>query len=241
MSRWESIEVDESPTMRAMVGVPAGVAEAPGVVVMMHGPGLDAFIEDRVDALAAHGYAAIAPDLYHRQPDDGSTGLAKMAKLLDDEIVVDVDAAVARLRSLPDVKVGAVAVIGFCMGGRCAYLMAGARPTLWQAAGVFYGGNIFKAWGGGPAPSERTAAIECPVVGFFGLDDTNPSPGDVDQLDAELTAKGKPHQFHRYEGAGHAFLNFTNAERHRPAQAADAWAKLLAFLDERLGLAARGA
>ena len=89
--------------------------------------------------------------------------------------------------------------------------------------------------------AERTAAIECPLVGFFGQDDTNPSPGDVDRIDAELTAKGKPHEFHRYEGAGHAFLNFTNAERHRPAQAADAWGKLLAFLDARLGLAARGA
>jgi carboxymethylenebutenolidase len=99
---------------------------------------------------------------------------------------------------------------------------------------VFYGGNIMKAWGEGPAPLERTPRIDCPVIGFFGEDDTNPSPADVDRIDAELTAHGKPHDFHRYAGAGHAFLNFTNAERHRPEQAADAWQKLMAFLDRHL-------
>lgn len=62
----------------------------------------------------------------------------------------------------------------------------------------------------------------------------NPSPEDVQQLDRELTRHGKVHEFHSYAGAGHAFLNFTNPERYRPAQAADAWAKLLSFLDQHL-------
>jgi carboxymethylenebutenolidase len=69
------------------------------------------------------------------------------------------------------------------------------------------------------------------MIGFFGLDDTNPSPDDVKKIDAELTAHGKPHQFHSYAGAGHAFLNFMNAERHRPQQGADAWGKMIEFLD----------
>jgi carboxymethylenebutenolidase len=72
------------------------------------------------------------------------------------------------------------------------------------------------------------------VIGFFGRDDTNPSPADVDRIDAELTRHGKPHEFHRYDGAGHAFLNFANAERYRPDQAKDAWAKMLDFLDRHL-------
>ena len=68
------------------------------------------------------------------------------------------------------------------------------------------------------------------MIGFFGLDDTNPSPADVDTIDAELSRHGKTHEFHRYDGAGHAFLNFTNRERFRPGPAKDAWAKMLAFL-----------
>jgi carboxymethylenebutenolidase len=130
--------------------------------------------------------------------------------------------------------VGDLAVLGFCMGGRITYLLAGARPAAWRAAGVFYGGNIMKPWGDGPAPFDLTAKIACPVIGFFGNDDTNPSPADVDKIDAELSRHGKAHEFHRYDGAGHAFLNFTNAERFRPGPAKEAWAKMLTFLDRHL-------
>jgi dienelactone hydrolase len=49
-----------------------------------------------------------------------------------------------------------------------------------------------------------------------------------------LTRHGKAHEFHRYEGAGHAFLNFTNAERYRAEPAKDAWAKMLGFLERDL-------
>jgi carboxymethylenebutenolidase len=56
----------------------------------------------------------------------------------------------------------------------------------------------------------------------------------VAKIDAEMAAHGKPHEFHSYPGAGHAFLNFLNAERHRPKPAADAWEKMLGFLDEHL-------
>lgn len=57
---------------------------------------------------------------------------------------------------------------------------------------------------------------------------------DVDRIDAEMTRYGKAHEFHRYERAGHAFLNFTNAERFRPEEGKDAWAKMLGFLDRHL-------
>jgi carboxymethylenebutenolidase len=91
-----------------------------------------------------------------------------------------------------------------------------------------------KAWGEGPTPLELTRRIACPVIGFFGTEDTNPSPEDVAKIDAEMAAHGKPHEFHSYPGAGHAFLNFLNAERHRPKPAADAWEKMLGFLDKHL-------
>src|SRR5262245_21071040 len=129
--------------MRILCEVP-DVEQAPGVVVMMHGPGLDRFIEDRVQQLARAGYAAAAPDVYHRQPDDGVDAMTRMGRLLDDEVVADVDAAVAHLRGLARPRVTELAVLGFCMGGRNTYLAAGARPGVWRAAVVFYGGNVMK-------------------------------------------------------------------------------------------------
>ena len=220
--------------MRIYSKSPAGAAQAPGIVVIMHGPGLDKFIEDRVDDLAHHGYAAAAPDLYHRQPEDGADMMARIGRLRDKEIIADADATIAHLRALKDVRVTDLAVLGFCMGGRISYLLAGARPAAWRAAGVFYGGNIMKPWGDGPAPFELTSKIACPLIGFFGLDDKNPSPDDVKQIDAELTRHGKRHEFHSYDGAGHAFLNFTNAANYRETQAKDAWAKLIPFLKQHL-------
>ena len=76
MARWDTIQVDGTP-MRVYLDTPAGGGEAPGVVVIQHGPGLDRFIEDRVEDLARHGYAAAAPDLYHRQPNDGADMMAR--------------------------------------------------------------------------------------------------------------------------------------------------------------------
>jgi len=231
----DTIQVNGQP-MNVYVDVPAGGGARPGVLVMIHGPGLDHFIHAQVEDLARHGYAAAAPDLFHRQPpSDGSDMMARIGRLRDQEILADADAAIAHLKGLPDAQVGALAVLGFCMGGRHTYLLAGARPASWKAAGVFYGGNIMKPWGDGPSPFDLTDRIACPVLGLFGADDTNPSPDDVKTIDAALTEHGKPHEFHTYAGAGHAFLNFTSRERHRPEQAADAWAKMLAFLRRHLG------
>jgi carboxymethylenebutenolidase len=232
MGRSDTIQVDGQP-MRVYVDAPAGAGTVPGVVVMIHGPGLDRFIEDRVEDLARHGYAAAAPDLFHRQAPGGDM-MARIGRLRDREITADADAAITYLRGLQDVRVGELAVLGFCMGGRLTYMLAGARPSTFKAAGVFYGGSIMNPWGEGPSPFDLTSQIACPVIGFFGEEDTNPSPADVKTIDAELTRHGKPHEFHMYDGAGHAFLNFTNAERHRPGPAKDAWEKMLGFLERHL-------
>jgi carboxymethylenebutenolidase len=228
MPRRETIQVHGQPMQMCVDG--DGGGERPGVLVMIHGPGIDAFIEAQVADLARNGYVAVAPDLFHRQPDDGTDTMTKVGRLRDAEILEDADAAVAYLQQ----RARKLAVLGFCMGGRNTYLLAGARPQLWTCAGVFYGGNIMKAWGDGPSPFDRTDKIACPMIGLFGNDDPNPTPADVDAIDAALAKHGKPHEFHRYNGAGHAFLNFTNAERYRPEQARDAWAKMLAFLARHL-------
>lgn len=231
MPRWDTIAVDGHP-MRVYLDAPPGTPRLPAVVVAQHGPGVDEFIEDRVRALAARGYLAAAPSLYHRQPPEPDM-MTRIGRLRDPEIVADVNATLAHVRALPGVTVTGVGIIGFCMGGRVAYLLAGSNP-LFRAAAVFYGGNIMKPWGDGPAPFALTAKIACPVIGFFGAEDTNPSPDDVRKIAAELDRFGKARTFETYEGAGHAFLNFTNPKTFREAPAKDAWEKCLVFLDAHL-------
>ena len=87
---------------------------------------------------------------------------------------------------------------------------------------------------GTPPAIDLAPAIRCPVIGFFGNEDTGPSPQDVDDYDAALTKAGVPHVFHRYDGAGHAFQSFNSPERYRPEASEDAWRKALAFFAEKL-------
>jgi len=245
MAQWDRIEVDGS-AMRLYVGMPSLGRAFPAVIVVQHGPGVDKFIEDRVENLAQQGYLAIAPDLYHRQTSAAAGGssaaaggseegdpLTRIGRLRDPEVINDVNAAVNYARRLKDTQLGDVGIIGFCMGGRVAYLMAASKPVF-KAAGVFYGGNITKPWGNGPTPFELTPYIHCPIVGFFGAEDANPSPADVDKIAAQLDKYRKPYEFHRYPEAGHAFLNFTNPASYREGPARDAWDKLIPFLQRNL-------
>ena len=231
MAQWDRIEVDGSP-MRLYVGTPSLGRAFPAVIVIHHEPGVDKFIEDRVENLAQQGYLAIAPDLFHRQTEEGDP-LTRIGRLRDPEVINDVNAAVNYARRLKDTQLGDVGIIGFGMGGRVAYLMAASKPVF-KAAGVFYGGSIMKAWGNGPTPLELTPYIHCPIVGFFGAEDANPSPADVDRIAAQLDKYRKPREFHRYPEAGHAFLNFTNPASYREGPARDAWDKLIPFLQRNL-------
>jgi len=227
--RWETTNVG-GKTMRVYMGAPDRPAGMPGIVVAQHAGGVDAFIQDVVHRLHREGYMVAAPELFHRQAPTGIEPLAHIALLKDSEILDDMNAAVALLRAG---GAGPVGTVGFCMGGRVSYLLAATNPQI-RAAAVFYGGNIMKALGEGPTPFERSAGIACPVIGFFGAEDPNPSPADVAKISAELTRLGKWHEFHTYRDAGHAFENFIAAERYRERPARAAWHEMLAFFTERL-------
>ena len=230
--RWDTITVDDG-SMRCYVTEPAGTGPFPAVVAIQHAGGVDAFVQTMTDRIAEAGFAGIAPDLYHRDdPNSGDDAMTRMGRLRDANIVRDAQAAMAHLGTLSNVRADRVGITGFCMGGRVAYLIAAHSPEL-KAAVVFYGGSIMRPWGEGPAPFDLSQRIQCPVLGLFGEEDGNPNPADVAKIDAELTRLGKPHEFHTYAGAGHAFMN-EGRPSHRPEAADDAWRKCIAWFDRFL-------
>ena len=124
--------------------------------------------------------------------------------------------------------------VGHCWGGRVSWLGACSNAE-YKACAVFYGGGIKEVRGESNPPAiELASKIPCPVIGFFGNTDQNPSPEDVDDLDAALTKAGIEHTFHRYDGAGHAFQWADNPDRYHAEASDDAWDKVLAFFDEKL-------
>ena len=220
--------------MDAFVADPDGAGPHPGIVVIMHAPGLDAFTEEMARRLAGEGYAAIAPQLYHRQDlASDETGLERMARLLDDEVIADIGACVEYLQGRGDVT-DDLGIIGFCMGGRITFLAATANPAF-RAAVPFYGGHMDVAWGDGPTVIDRLGGIACPVLAFFGGKDHNPSPEMMHRVDAELTRLGKEHDFRAFADADHGYMNFSNPDRFHPTVAEESWALTLDFLRARLG------
>ena len=233
MARFDQIEVDASP-MRICVAAPDGEGPHPAVIVMCHIGGLDEFTEDRVDRLAAAGYIAAAPDVFHYHDWIEEKG-ARRASLRDNRIIDDIEACIGHLERTEKVDRERIAILGHCMGGRTAMLGAGSVSLIGPLV-IYYGGRTMMSWGGdGPTPFERIPRIRGPVIGFFGLDDTEPSPQDVDKIEAEFKRHNIPCEFHRYEDAGHAFQNFLSAERYREAAANDSWNRTLEFLRAAFG------
>jgi len=231
-SSWESVNVDSS-NMPLYVSIPETQRTVPGIVVVHGKSGLEEFIKDTTRVFAQLGYAAVAPNLYHR---DGSAckddNDVRKSRLRDPSIIRDIEGAVGFLKNHKQVDSGKLGIVGFCMGGRIVYMMSAASKDL-KAGVIFYGGGTMVPFGEGPSPFDRTRAINCPIQGHFGADDQNPSPADVRKLDGELTKFGKVHEFHSYAGAAHAFVN-TGSSNYRPHAAALSWPKAMDFFSRHL-------
>jgi carboxymethylenebutenolidase len=229
---WESVTVDSSP-MRLYLCQPEETGPVPAIVVIQNQDGVAAFTQEMTRRVAEAGYVGIAPDLYHRNtPDINADHQKRAASRRDAWVIHDVNAAVDFLRGCVAADAIKLGIVGFCMGGRVAFLMAAANPNL-HAAVDFYGGGVYKAWGDGPAPSDRAGEIHCPIQGHFGELDKNPPADEMRTLDAELTRLGKLHEFYFYPNAGHAF-NRKGWEGYRPEADAASWPRTLDFFRRHL-------
>ena len=225
----------------AYLARPTHPGKFPGIVVIHHMPGWDEWITEVVRKFAHHGFAAISPHLYFRDgpgnPDDIGARVRAAGGVPDDQVVGDVAGAMAFLRAQQNHN-GKIGVIGFCSGGRHAYLCA-CRIADLDAVVDCWGGNVVvddksQLNAKRPAaPIDLTEELRAPLLGIFGNDDQNPNADQVNRTEATLKRLGKTYEFHRYDGAGHAFFN-TSRSAHRPEQAADGWEKVFAFLRKHL-------
>lgn len=226
---------------------PLGAGPFAGVIVIHHMPGWDEWTREVARRLAGRGYAALAPHLYSRlgpgSPDDVAAIARAAGGVADEQVVGDVAGSARFLRAQPYAS-GRVGVIGFCSGGRHAYLAACRLPELDAAV---------DCWGGGVvvddpsqlteqrpvAPIELTPDLSCPLLGIFGNDDRNPSVEQVDRTEEALRRHGKAYEFHRYDGAGHGFFA-VDRPGYRPEQATDAWGEVFRFYERTLRAPAGG-
>ena len=220
--------------MDLYASVPDGSGPFPAVVVAHPASGVGEFTQSIADRLALEGYAAVAPNRFHRVTGEMLAGGGAAGQFLNDpETVDDMNATVDFLRNHPAIDGGRIGIIGFCSGGRVAWLSAATNPH-YRAVVPYYGGNIMATVGSATqSPFELADGINCPMLFHFGEIDANPSQEDLAKLDAELTRLGKEHRFRTYPGAGHAFLDHTGA-RYQEAAATASWPHTLDFFAAHL-------
>jgi carboxymethylenebutenolidase len=239
-SEWVSILVD-GQDMRAYVSQLETTGKVPGVIVIMEAFGVNKHIQEVTDRLSREGYVAVAPVLYHRlgsnplfsyTGEDAEARTKAMGGLRDTELARDLNTTIAYLQGHAQVRADRLGIVGFCVGGRIAYLAATSCPGA-SAAVVYYGGRIPMPFGEGPTPLERTANIQCPVLGNFGELDQNPSPDEVRTIEAELNKHGKVCDFKIYPGANHGFSCDERLSYHAEAST-DAWGRTLSWFEKYL-------
>ena len=204
---------DGNGEVRAYLVRPAGVAEAPGVLVIHENRGLNPYIEDVARRVAKAGFVALAPDGLSSvggYPGDGDAGRELQAKVDPEKLMNDFLAAVTTLMDHP-ATTGRVGITGFCYGGGVANAAAVAIPEL-AAAVPFYGRQ---------APAADVPRINAPILLHFAELDTRINEG-WPAYEAALKAEGKVYEAHIYPGVNHGFHNDTTP-RYDEAAATLAW------------------
>ncbi|MCK4176413.1 dienelactone hydrolase family protein [Aciditerrimonas ferrireducens] len=205
---------------------PAG-GQGPGVLVIQEWWGLVPHIKDVCDRLAREGFWALAPDLYHgkqvSEPDEA--GKAMMAMQLD-QAAKDMSGAADELRRRSGRD--RVGVVGFCMGGGLALVLACRRPDAIAACVPFYG--VIPWPNATPDYSQLSGAVQ----GHFAEHDDFFPPEKARELEAELRRLGKQAEIFVYDGTSHAFFNDDRPEVYHEQAAALAWGRTLDFLRTQL-------
>ena len=224
----------------AYLARPFGAGPYPGVVVIHHMPGWDGPHKEIGRRFAHHGYVTIVPNLQFREgkatPEENSASVRAAGGMPDDRTMGDVQGAIDYLRTLPYLS-GKVGVIGFCSGGRQAYLAACTLRGIDAVIACYGGGVAAKPEELTPrqpvAPIDLTKDLQCPLLGLFGIEDTRPSPEDAAKTEEALKRHGKTYEFHTYENAGHAFFA-VDRPQYRVHAAIDGWKRVFAWFGRYL-------
>jgi carboxymethylenebutenolidase len=231
------VKTKDGKDMAAYRAMPASGQGFGTILVVQEIFGVHAHIADLCRRFAKAGYYAIAPELYFRQGDPkGYTEIPKLisevvAKVPDEQVMGDLDAAVAFAKGEGKADTAKLGVTGFCWGGRIVWLYAATNPGL-KAGVAWYGRVVGEATPLTPKhPVDIAKELKAPVLGLYGGADTGIPNDTVDKMREALKAGSPAAQKSRidtYPDTPHGF-NADYRPSFRKDQAEDAWKKALAW------------
>ena len=244
-----TIVTDSTGLMAGEIRIPTDQGEIPGyrampsegrafpvVLVVQEIFGVHEHIKDVCRRLAKSGYLAVAPELYARQGDVSTlTNIEDIRKIVatvpDAQVLADLDAAIAWIKSSGEGDIQKLGVTGFCWGGRIVWLYA-AHSAQVKAGVAWYGRLTGKTNELQPAhPFDVAASLKAPVLGLYGGSDQGIPLETVEQMKQALRAADSPSTIIVYPDTPHAFYaDYRSSYRKEAAE--DGWRRLLAWLKE---------
>lgn len=232
------MEVGDGTQMQAYVSRPANHGPHPGIIVLQEAMGVNAQLRGVADRYAELGFVAIAPDLFHRIDPGFETSELNMDVLMPfiramtaDAFALDTAAAYKWLTTEGEVALDKVAAMGFCMGGRAAFVANSVVPL--AAAISYYGSGI------APALLDRVPKVHGPHLFFWGGRDKGIPPEQRRAVADAMREAGKKFVDVEFSDCDHVFFNETVPARYNEAAARQSWGLGIAFLEDALGIAIR--
>lgn len=230
--------VDLAPDLRGYLAHPDDGRPHPAVLVFIEAFGVNSHFQKVAARLAEAGFTALVPDLYHGRVfdySDSANAIAHLRTLNDDQVM---DEAASSLDFLAKhASAGkAVGVLGFCMGGRYAFLANAALTTRIRTAVSFYGGGIAPEQdAAGRKPLlDRVPEMQTPLLLQYGSADKSIHPDEHARIVEALGGAGKRYSMDLYPGAGHGFF-CDDRPSYDAAAAAQGWQRALGFFRQYLG------
>ena len=184
----------------------------PGVIVIQEWWGIVPHIKDVCERFASAGFTALAPDLYHGRSTTEPDEAGKLMMALNiQHAATDMSGAVDHLVAHEATTTSHVGVVGYCMGGGLALVLASRRPDVVGAVAPYYG---LIPW---PDAHPDWGAITATIRGHYAANDDMFNPAAVNQLTETLEGLGKDVHMTIHPDTDHAFFNDTRPEVYDPS------------------------
>jgi carboxymethylenebutenolidase len=241
----EELEIRTGEGVARVLAFRGGDGPRPGVLLFVDAYGVREVMARKAERLAGRGYVVLVPDVFYRagayppfdkatvwsDPPERARLMALIgsvtAERLRGDAALFLDTLLAR-----GARADRLAAVGYCMGGRLAFLTAALHPERLRAVASFHGGGLVSD--GPESPHRLAGQVKASLYFAVADEDRSCTPEQQGALAAALGAAHLPYAIELYPGKRHGFAVPDHVGAHDADAEARHWRRLEAFLDETL-------